>query len=85
MRLLPLLLASTTLVACQPDPDSTTLFQDVGMSFEACNASEIKWMNQKHGMMPALRVCGSNNDAHYAWNPSGTHLYFDLTLNDTDP
>jgi hypothetical protein len=36
MRLYPVLAATLTLMACQPNPDSTTLFQDVGMSFEAC-------------------------------------------------
>ena len=68
------------LAACQPDPDRTTLFQDVGMSFEPCNEAEIKKKNKVYDIMPALKVCGSNNVAHYAWNPSGTHLYFDLTL-----
>jgi len=67
-------------LACQPDPDATTLFQDVGMSFEPCNEAEIRNKNRLYDIMPALKVCGSNNVAHYAWNPSGTHLYFDLTL-----
>ena len=66
--------------ACMPNPDSTTLFQDVGMSFEACNDAEIRWMNRKHDLMPVLRLCSSNHVAHFAWNPAGTHVYFDLTL-----
>lgn len=74
------LLAATLLVGCQPSQDSTTLFQDVGMSFEPCNEAEIRNKNRTYDLMPALRVCGSNNVAHFAWNPSGTHLYFDLTL-----
>lgn len=79
-RLLSAALALVTLTGCVANPDSTTLFQDVGMSFEPCNDAEIRWMNQKHQFMPALRICSSNHVAHYAWNPSGTHLYFDLTL-----
>lgn len=74
------LLGAVTLAGCQPDPDATTLFQDVGMSFEPCNEAEIRNKNRLYDLMPALKVCGSNNVAHYAWNPSGTHLYFDLTL-----
>lgn len=66
--------------ACQPDPEASSLFHNVGMSFEPCNASEITFRNERYGLMPALKVCGSNNVAHYAWNPAGTHLYFDLTL-----
>lgn len=68
------------LIACQPDPESTSLFRNVGMSFEACNEAEIRFRNERYHLMPALKVCGSNNVAHFAWNPSGTHLYFDLTL-----
>lgn len=74
------LVLGCALSACQPNPDSTTLFQDIGMSFEPCNQAEIKFQNQKHGMMPALAVCGSNHVSHFGWNPDGTHLYFDLTL-----
>lgn len=76
-RLYPALLL---LVACEPDPESTSLFRNVGMSFEACNEAEIRHRNDKYNLMPALKVCGSNNVAHFAWNPRGTHLYFDLTL-----
>lgn len=68
------------LAACQPDPDNTSLFRNVGMSFEPCNEAEIKFRNDRYNLMPALKVCGSNNVAHYAWNPVGSHLYFDLTL-----
>ncbi len=68
------------LAACQPDPENTSLFNNVGMSFEPCNEAEIKFRNDRYNLMPALKVCGSNNVAHFAWNPSGTHLYFDLTL-----
>ena len=75
-----LLLPLVLLTACQTRSDSS-IFQDVGMSFEPCNAAEIKWMNKKHDIMSALKVCGSNNISRFAWNPSGTHLYFDLTHN----
>lgn len=75
------LLTAGLLVGCQPDPSGTTLFQDVGMSFEPCTEAEVRNLNDKHQFMPALKICGSNNVAHFAWNPSGTHLYFDLTLN----
>ncbi|TVQ91973.1 MAG: hypothetical protein EA397_08060 [Deltaproteobacteria bacterium] len=66
--------------SCQPDPEATSLFNDVGMSFQPCNEAEIRFRNERYNLMPALKVCGSNNVAHFAWNPSGTHLYFDLTL-----
>lgn len=76
----PIITAMLLLCSCEPSQDSTTLFQDVGMSFESCNEAEIKNANRRYGIMPALAVCGSNNVANFAWNPSGTHLYFDLTM-----
>lgn len=80
VRPLMSLLLCTALAGCGSSQDSTSLFQDVGMSFEPCNDAEISNKNRKYDIMPALRVCGSNNVANFAWNPSGTHLYFDLTL-----
>ncbi|MFT7518262.1 MAG: hypothetical protein ACI9MC_000392 [Kiritimatiellia bacterium] len=79
--ILPLLIPLTFTIGCQSQGDTTSVFQDVGMSFEPCNPAEIKWMNKKHDIMSALKVCGSNNIARFVWNPAGTHLYFDLTHN----
>ncbi|MFK7931807.1 MAG: hypothetical protein AB8H79_26760 [Myxococcota bacterium] len=78
MRLAIVLLG--LLSSCEADRNATSLFQDVGMSFEPCTEAEVRNLNDKHQFMPALKLCGSNNVAHYAWNPAGTHLYFDLTM-----
>ncbi len=74
-----LLLVALALAACSNDPTRTSLTENVGEAFAACNAPEIRFMAGKHNFMTAFEPCGSNNFSSYAWSPDGTHLYFALT------
>lgn len=66
--------------ACSGNPDQRSLYDNVGQAFAECNPAEIRWMTEKHELMPAFKYCGSNNIRHFAWNPAGTLLYFDLPM-----
>jgi hypothetical protein len=73
------MLAALALVACQSNPNEATFTQNVGAAFQECRAQEVRFLAGKHNFMSAFDPCGSNNFQHYAWNPAGTHLYFQLT------
>ncbi|MBW1878601.1 MAG: hypothetical protein JRJ84_09595, partial [Deltaproteobacteria bacterium] len=64
---------------CNNDPTRASFSENVGEAFAECNPAEIRFLAGKHNFMTAFEPCGSNNFQHYAWSPSGTHLYFQLT------
>ncbi|MCO4746528.1 MAG: hypothetical protein KC912_17155 [Proteobacteria bacterium] len=74
----PILLA-LTLLGCQSNPNEATFTQNVGAAFQECRPAEIRFLAGKHNFMTAFDPCGSNNFQAFAWNPAGTHLYFQLT------
>ena len=66
-------------VGCRPNPNEATFTQNVGSAFQECRSQEVRFLAGKHNFMTAFDPCGSNNFQQYAWNPAGTHLYFQLT------
>jgi hypothetical protein len=76
---LSFMLAVFCTTGCRPDPYQPTFTDNVGEAFEPCNSAEIKFLASKHNFMTAFANCGSNNFSHFAWSPSGRHLFFQLT------
>ncbi len=68
------------MTSCSSEPGKATFSENVGDSFAQCNPAEIRFLAGKHNFMTAFENCGSNHFKSYTWSPTGTHLYFQLTM-----